>query len=265
MKPSFISQYSINEINERHTNNVDKLYRMHAGISSRLVNVLEDMVFLEVTIHPSWKKTYQETAEQFIESWRSHNPELQGYPGWGVSIRMSLKIAGFTISPDRLYSDELDQKLKRINMTDHNPILVHEYRRHPGDPCSPLLHLKDEQGKLDCQYPVRYVTSTTGYYSIDTDAHTVIVNQAIHGNLLVAPPPYKRYIGFSVDRNNCMTRPVNFYPYFAPESFCLRGERIYLLNIEHDWWPHTLLKLYCRFPDNKITVSELGSPGSQGR
>jgi hypothetical protein len=67
----------IQDINHRHIKNVDKLYRMFAGLSSELLEYSDQTLQIAIECSEKWKKPVEDTALQIAESWKTSNPELQ--------------------------------------------------------------------------------------------------------------------------------------------------------------------------------------------
>ena len=68
---------NIKEINRKHLLKSDVVYRINYGLSSRLVNFRNGIMYLEVMFTRKWKKNYDETTEELAMCWRESNDELR--------------------------------------------------------------------------------------------------------------------------------------------------------------------------------------------
>ena len=127
MKNLTLTDERVKTITHKHMHAVDKLYRMHAGISSDLIAVKNGIAQLEVRIHSGWKKPHEVTIDQFITLWTNHISELKEIDGWQVKVYTSEKIAGFTISPSAIDSPELQKRLDLLN-AEPERTLIYVYR-----------------------------------------------------------------------------------------------------------------------------------------
>lgn len=81
-----MNQEEISLINKRHINEVDKLYRMHGGLSSELIGFSQNCIHLKISVSKRWDKSKNDTALQLAESWRNNNKELSEANKYEVSI-----------------------------------------------------------------------------------------------------------------------------------------------------------------------------------
>lgn len=95
-----LSQEEVSAIHKFHIQNVDKFYRMFAGVGSRLLSVESNTINLEIIINDSWLKlkTLEETAFQFLENWKNVNKALQPCKYYRIYIYNSHPL-GHTIYP----------------------------------------------------------------------------------------------------------------------------------------------------------------------
>ena len=66
----------IEAISRRHIYSIDKLYRMHGGLSSDLVSYDSGVIELEIRKGKRWPKPPELKARQLAECWKSSNREL---------------------------------------------------------------------------------------------------------------------------------------------------------------------------------------------
>lgn len=110
-----LSKQEVSEINSKHLHSVDKFYRMHAGVGSKLLSVKNDTLTLEIDVNDKWlaKKTLEQTSIQFLKSWKDFNKELQKCNYYIVNIYKSSPL-GFTIDI-KTPKEDIALKLKRFN------------------------------------------------------------------------------------------------------------------------------------------------------
>ncbi|MDA0195590.1 MAG: hypothetical protein O2887_08070 [Bacteroidetes bacterium] len=125
MKPLNLSQQEVLSISQRHILSVDKMYRMHAGVSSSLTAVKEGIVYLEVNVNIKWleKKSPLKTAKQFADSWRHGNKELRAASGYIVNIFQTNRIAGFTLPAKKWNSRLADELRKKMSIEEINQLI----------------------------------------------------------------------------------------------------------------------------------------------
>ena len=87
MKTVSYSQEKVNEIDWKFVYNVDKLYRMHGGISSHLLTVNSGEAYLKLVISDRWKKSMEETAMQIVKNRLSFDERLKPVLVWKVMVR----------------------------------------------------------------------------------------------------------------------------------------------------------------------------------
>jgi len=66
----------IEDINRRHIHSVDKLYRMHGGLSSKLLDFNNGTIYTQIHTTDLWTKSPLLTAFQLVQCWVDFNPEL---------------------------------------------------------------------------------------------------------------------------------------------------------------------------------------------
>ena len=108
-----LTEAEVSAIASRYVRNYDKLYRMHAGISSSLKSYNNGIITLE--IHNSEKKKPSDfnTAIAFALKWASRNIELKQAEGFVVSIYKTVS-TGFTIPADGADDSILQQLIKEL-------------------------------------------------------------------------------------------------------------------------------------------------------
>ena len=72
-----LSSKQVSEINNYYINNFDKNFRKYAGLSSELVKVKNNTIFLRIDISSQWERSPIRTAIQFLNGWRLHNEILK--------------------------------------------------------------------------------------------------------------------------------------------------------------------------------------------
>ena len=77
----------ISAINSYHIHNVDKHYRMFAGLSSQLLDFQNDTLYLEISISRRWAKDVWTTAIQIANDWKKVNKELASARYYQVTIQ----------------------------------------------------------------------------------------------------------------------------------------------------------------------------------
>ena len=99
----------IDELNNRHINAIDKLYRMHAGASSRVVDICDDCFELRVELS---QRVLPEKRERIIfnitNSW-FRNHELADCKRVIVRVYETPSPVGFSIEPDRSVEDPIKE------------------------------------------------------------------------------------------------------------------------------------------------------------
>lgn len=98
-------------ISRRHIHGIDKLYRMHAGLSSELVSYESEVIELEIRHGARWKKSPEVTARQMADCWRNHNPELSAAVAFLVHIYEKPTPPGFCVPAKQLKSKQALQAL----------------------------------------------------------------------------------------------------------------------------------------------------------
>ncbi len=82
----FYMAINIQDLNRKHLLQSDVVYRVNHGLSSRLVNYKNGIIYLEVLFTKKWRKTYDETTEEMANNWRNANKELAKAIGCKVYI-----------------------------------------------------------------------------------------------------------------------------------------------------------------------------------
>jgi len=81
-----VEAMNIEEINKRHLLKSDIVYRVHFGLSSRLVTYRNGIFTIEVIFGPRWNKGYKQTALELAYEWRNKHRELSRAIGCKVYI-----------------------------------------------------------------------------------------------------------------------------------------------------------------------------------
>ena len=128
-----LSKKKVSEINSKHLHSVDKLYRMHAGVGSKLLSVKNDTLTLEINVNDQWltKKTLEQTSIQFLKSWKDFNKELQKCNYYIVNIYKSSPL-GFTINI-KTSKEDIALKLKKFNSKESKILLDVFSNREPNN------------------------------------------------------------------------------------------------------------------------------------
>jgi len=77
---------NIQELNNRHFQKTDFIYRQGFGLSSRLLKFQNGIIYLEIIFGNRWKKGYNATAYEIARCWRDHHPELHAAVGCKIYI-----------------------------------------------------------------------------------------------------------------------------------------------------------------------------------
>lgn len=77
---------NIQELNRKHLLQSDVVYRVNHGLSSRLVNFKNGIMYLEVIFTKKWIKNYDETTDELAYCWKNSNSELSKAIGCKVYI-----------------------------------------------------------------------------------------------------------------------------------------------------------------------------------
>jgi hypothetical protein len=104
-----LTEAEVSAIASRYIKNIDKLYRMHAGISSSLKSYNNGIITLEIHNSERKKPSDFNTAIEFALKWASRNIELKQAEGFVVSIYKTIS-TGFAISANGA-DDSILQKL----------------------------------------------------------------------------------------------------------------------------------------------------------
>jgi len=92
----------IKAVSQRHVSSIDKLYRMHGGLSSELISYDSGVIELEIRKGKWWPKTPEVTARQLAECWKSRNRELSDAVAFVVHIYEEKTPTGFSVPADQL-------------------------------------------------------------------------------------------------------------------------------------------------------------------
>jgi len=107
----------IETINSFYIRNIDKYFRMFAGLSSRLTRYDEDVIYLEIVNNQTHLLSTYNTAVVFAYKWKNHNPELNDAKGFVVIFKDSDSPQGFafraTESPEKL-SEKITRTLQKM-------------------------------------------------------------------------------------------------------------------------------------------------------
>ena len=103
----------IKDINTKHIHAVDKHYRMYSGLSSQLLDYVDNTIILEITINERWQKDSNTTAKQLADSWKKFNPELSSALHYLVHVIHSKKTTGFVLNFEELKNKKLISDLIR--------------------------------------------------------------------------------------------------------------------------------------------------------
>jgi hypothetical protein len=85
-KNKTLTEAQVSEIASRYIKNYDKLYRMHAGISSSLKSYNNGIITLEIHNSEKSKPSDFNTALSFALQWACRNTELKQAEGFVVSF-----------------------------------------------------------------------------------------------------------------------------------------------------------------------------------
>ncbi len=66
----------LEKINRKHFMETDMYYRVGYGLSSKLIDYRNGIVFIEVTMGRKWKKSYNATAHELAYCWKDAHKEL---------------------------------------------------------------------------------------------------------------------------------------------------------------------------------------------
>lgn len=77
----------IEKLNKRHYSETDMYYRIGHGLSSRLTNYRNGIIYLEITLNNKWRKDYNNTASEMAHMWRKNHRELSQALGCKVYFK----------------------------------------------------------------------------------------------------------------------------------------------------------------------------------
>lgn len=106
-----LTDAEVSAIASRYIKNIDKLYRMYAGISSSLKSYNNGIITLE--IHNSEKKKPSDFNTAIALKWASRNIELKQAEGFVVSIYKTVS-TGFAIPADGTNDSILQQLITEL-------------------------------------------------------------------------------------------------------------------------------------------------------
>ncbi len=90
------ANFDLRDVAERHIYSIDKLYRMHAGLSSDLVSYENWIIDLDIRVTKRWPKSLEVTALQMADCWLG-KPELVQAKGYLVHIYDVQKPVGSSV------------------------------------------------------------------------------------------------------------------------------------------------------------------------
>ena len=112
----------IEAISRRHIYSIDKLYRMHGGLSSDLVSYDSGVIELEIRKGKRWPKPPELKARQLAECWKSSNRELSNAVAFIVHIDEHKAPTGFSVPADLLKNkDAISALAESIRQTINAP------------------------------------------------------------------------------------------------------------------------------------------------
>ena len=96
----------IETINTFYIRNIDKFFRMFAGLSSRLNRYEDGVIYLDITNNQTHILSTRNTAVVFAYKWKNHNPEPNKARGFVVVFKNADAPQGFAFraagSPGKL-------------------------------------------------------------------------------------------------------------------------------------------------------------------
>jgi len=124
-----LTKEEIQTISKEQIRSIDKMYRMHFGISSELIDVKEGVLFIAVKVHREWlrRNTPLQTAQRFIKSWKSHCVLCQA-SGCHVNVFLTNRIAGFAL-PTKDFEKQAKHFKRLMNVPEKLELLLsyHEF------------------------------------------------------------------------------------------------------------------------------------------
>ncbi len=66
----------IDKLNRKHFVETDMFYRVSKGLSSKLLDYKNGIIYLEVVLSKKWKKNYNATASEIAHCWKNTHTEL---------------------------------------------------------------------------------------------------------------------------------------------------------------------------------------------
>lgn len=67
---------NIEELNRKHFLETDMFYRVGYGLSSKLLDFKNGVIYLEIVTGRKWKKSHNATAHELAHCWKKTHPEL---------------------------------------------------------------------------------------------------------------------------------------------------------------------------------------------
>jgi len=110
-----LSRAEINGINAWYIHEIDKFYRMYAGLASSLKKYEDGIVYIEIENTEKVRLSNLETAENIVESWINGNDKLRQAKGWVVYFYRTNASTGFVFSlNDAKNEDFIENVVKQI-------------------------------------------------------------------------------------------------------------------------------------------------------
>lgn len=233
MKNLTLSDERVKTIHHKHMHAVDKLCRMHAGISSELIAVKNGIACLEVNIHSGWKKPHEVTINQFITSWTNHISELKEIDGWQVRIYTSENIAGFTVSPSAIDSPLFQNRLDLLN-AEPEQTLIYVYNVYLDSIKHPVITLKDTQGKFNLEFPAHLEVVDSNFFCLNTERNYVVYNKNISGNIFINPDPVNDYLLITEAEYGQSPEIKHIQASQTPVTYSYHSKLLYLINLSRE-------------------------------
>jgi hypothetical protein len=112
------------DLNEKHCQSVDKLYRQFAGLSSKIISYGNSTIELKIKISERWTKDPTTTAIQLAKCWRNYHDCLKTARFYRVTLiylNSDQDTGGFlSFSPNRDFSS-LVQEMRNTVQKMNNP------------------------------------------------------------------------------------------------------------------------------------------------
>ena len=101
----------IEEINYWHVKGVDKWHRMFDGYSSDFIDLVNDTLYLEIHLTPSFKRNPIKIAKQVAGEWVDYRQQLAQAKRYHVTVINTDAESGFVISLETVKDTNKVQKL----------------------------------------------------------------------------------------------------------------------------------------------------------